>query len=142
MKKPKKVIPASQNKVVPKSNEHQHPSESIGHELTEQVNGKGQRHGTAISWEYTGSTIRNMKTGKTWPAFHYRMRGKQGAEWWSRNYPDKSPKSKTLPELLEAFTAINTSRAHAASWAGELGDYIETVKRMIVAEQIRIRAES
>lgn len=67
------------------------PSASIGHVLTER-RGKSQRPrtGTAIAWEYTGSTIRNMKTGEEWPGFRFLMQGPRGAEWYTITYPDKT----------------------------------------------------
>ncbi len=109
----------------------QPPDASIGHELAE-TRGHTTRTGTVLYWEYTGSVIRNMKTNEEWPAFRFRMRGKKGAEWWSGAYADKTkPRGKSLDDLLVCLTAINKSRAHAASWSGMLAPYITTVEQLI-----------
>ncbi len=126
------------NKIKPKSEEHRPPQESVGCELAERRKGK-TRTGTVVYWAYTGSTIRNMKTGDSWPGFRFRMEGKRGAQWWSATYADKTkPIAKSLEDLREALIAINCSKAHAASWTGQLGPYILTVDQLIA----KTRAEA
>jgi len=119
------------SKIKPKAERHQHPSESIGHELEER-RGKTVRVGTAIRFEYTGSTIRNIKTGEAWPGFRFLLRSKSGREWWSTTYPDKSRVSLVkLDSLLVALKSMNKSKAHAASWVGHLQPYIDIVEQLM-----------